>query len=374
MHKIGLALVLFIIIVDTLSAQTTEQQGIEDADLKQPSSYDATTTNERAKELKRFSIFKPSFVMWSIPDKRRDEQGLQIRLSAKYDFLTCSNTRDQGNVVSQGTCALLNYKALQNTIGTFSVFFSYTTDFDFYIFSDGDKELERDSRPVRNRTNSPALHLNWRSESSVKKSGFRYNAATLSLVHHSNGQDLDFDTLFTPESTDEEIRDTIANLASNNPSWTDGVSRGWNYIGLSAKFHIGRDVMNCKSTIFCTQISTGIKIPVFTDPSNKIWWEPGNNSDFRDYNVGSISFLNEWGNPAEIDPQFFSTGKKELSVEFKCGNRACSTAAALRLDLNLGEGNFLLPLMIYGHFGKNEHIYNYHEKSNMLGIGLRFTS
>jgi len=53
--------------------------------------------------------------------------------------------------------------------------------------------------------------------------------------------------------------------------------------------------------------------------------------------------------------------------------KTSSTAAALRIDVNLGEGNFLLPLMFYGHFGRNEHIYNYHEKSDMFGVGLRFT-
>jgi len=299
MYKFGILLALLLAVAKTTNAQSTSAQ---DASTKnsatlnaQPLAIEKTTaTGNNKQEPPRFSIFKPSFVMWSVPASRKDEQGLQIRLSAKYDFLTCSNTTEQGNLMSKGTCAIFNFESLQNALGTLSVFFSYTTDFDFYIISDGNKELERNSRPVRNRMNSPAFHLNWSSESSAIQSGFRYNSVSLSLVHHSNGQDLDFETLFTPASTDQEIRDTIANLAMNNPSWTDGVSRGWNYLGLSAKFDVGRDVLNCTSTIFCAQFTAGIKIPVFTDPANRIWWEPGNDSDYRDYNLGSIGFQNDF--------------------------------------------------------------------------------
>ncbi len=364
---ISLALLLIIVSVETPWAQTDVEI------IAQHDTTDSTNNNEDAEEPARFAIYKPSFVMWSVPENRKDEQGLQIRLSAKYDFLTCSNSVKQENFVSESTCSIFNVESLKNTIGTFNVFFSYTTDFDFYITSDGNQELRRNSRPVRNRMTSPGLHLNWAPELPVETSGIRYKGITWSLIHHSNGQDLEFDSLFAPESSNEEIRNTIADLADNNPSWTDGVSRGWNFVELSVKLDIGRNVMKCKNTFFCTQILAGIKIPVFTDPSNKIWWEPDNDADYRDYNLGSLNFTNEWGRKAINDPQFFSLGKKELSIELKCGKRACSTAAALRLNLNLGEDNFLLPLMLYGHFGRNEHIYNYHEKSNMFGIGLRFT-
>jgi len=129
---------------------------------------------------------------------------------------------------------------------------------------------------------SPAIHFNWTPESLGGKNGFQYSGVAFSLVHHSNGQDLEFESLFDEESTDEDIRSTIENLADTNPSWADGVSRGWNFIELSTKFNFGRNVRRCTSDFLCTQISAGIKIPVFTNPDNDIWWEPGNDAKYQD--------------------------------------------------------------------------------------------
>jgi len=136
--KMSLAFALPIAMSTPILAQTSEPHGGPVEVSGQPIQYDSSSIVEdtgdsvetmSADEPTRFSIFKPNFVMWSVPRNRKDEQGLQIRLSAKYSFLTCSNTSKRSNFMSQNTCAIFNIEPLRNTLGTFNIFFSYTTDF-----------------------------------------------------------------------------------------------------------------------------------------------------------------------------------------------------------------------------------------------------
>jgi len=319
----------------------------------------------------RFSMYKRNFLLWSIPADRKDERGLQLRFSAQYRFLECTNELNNG--ISQGTCAIFDWKPLTDFVGRLNLSLSYTTDFDFYIISEGNQELKRNSRPVRNRMTSPAFHFNWISDKPLRASGMQYRSLTFSVVHHSNGQDIEFESMFSEDTTDADIRDTVAELERTNPAWTDGISRGWNYIELLSRVDTGINIPNCTSEFYCVSLLAGIRHDIFTDPVNRIWWEPGNDAEYLDYNRFSLQIIDEWGRSRAPDPQFFSTGKKRFALELKCGSGGCSSNASLRTDVYLGEGNFQLPLMVYGHFGRNEHLYNYHQKANMIGVGFEFS-
>jgi len=275
---------------------------------------------------------------------------------------------------SRFTCAIFNWKPLRHFVGRLNLSFSYTTDFDFYIRSDGNRELERISRPVRNRMTSPAFHFNWERDKDLRQNGIEYRSFTWSFVHHSNGQDLEKERFTEMGASDDDIRAAIAELEQEDPAWMDRVSRGWNYIELLTRFDAGINIPKCKTEFLCATLVAGVKFDIFTDePENPIWWEPGNGIEYLDYNRFSFQLINDWGFVRPPDPQFLSLGKKRFAMELKCGTAGCSTNASLRADVYIGEGNFQLPLMLYGHFGKNEHFYNYHQKANMVGIGLEFS-
>ncbi len=255
--------------------------------------------------------------------------------------------------------------------GDLSIFFSYTTDFDFYVFSDGDGELRRESQPVRNRMTSPGFHFDWKRDAPAGGSSFWWSNTTVSLVHHSNGQDLEFETFFDETSTADEIRNVIAELENNQPSWMDGVSRGWNYLEIKGKFRMGDANENCDENFSCITLYADVKFPI-NQINDDIWWEPGNTSKFRDYNIVEATLSNEWGRNINSGEGKLSTGKKEFSLQLQCGNKGCSSNSWIRFDTYFGKGSFRLPLMIYAHLGRNEHFYNYHERTNTVGLGVQF--
>jgi len=340
-------------------SESTEDKP-DSASGKFPASRDTNTTNNaKASAEPKFSLHKRSFVLWSVPFEDRDEEGLQVRLSAKYLLLDCA--LGGGNGLSQKLC-LVQSSSKENLFHRFTIAFSYTTDFDFYVSSDADEELRRDSRPVRNRKTSPALHFRWNKEEPTRETGFDLSDLSISIVHHSNGQDLESNSVFPAGSSDEEIRQAVNELKASNPSWMDGVSRGWNFFEVQAGTKIGNSFSRCEYTFSCWNISGGIKIP-FTDHPNPIWWEPGNDSQYTDYNRGTLQLINQWGGDLS----------KRLELEISCGEEGCSANASARADVRIGKGSFILPIVIYGHRGKNEHLYNYHETADMIGIGLEFS-
>jgi len=341
----------------SLKKSTTQADATVKPDINSNKRSKKSTVNQS-----QLTLHKRSFIIWSQPDEDTDEPGLQVRLSAKYALLDCWIST-QSNFLTQPMCKYLQYNSDKSPFSRFRMELSYTTDFDFYIISEGNRLLNRKSRPVRNRMTSPAFHLKWSKEEGVRSSGLELYNTTLSIVHHSNGQDIEPDTVFPEGSTDQEIIDAVALYEQNNPSWMDGVSRGWNYLELKLGARLGRSLGNCIQVISCIEINTGYKHPIFTEPENRIWWEPGNDAEYTDYNRFFFQLANEWD----------SNLTKRLSAEFHCGNRGCSANASFRGDLRIGGDNFVLPLMLYGHYGRNEHIYNYHEKANMIGLGFEFS-
>lgn len=284
----------------------------------------------RANDSPAFSAYKPSFATFAFSDD--DDTPLQVRFSARYRLLDCNaNPEDMPTLASQLSCKYLRWP------GRLRMYFSYTTDFDFYLGSDGDGKLRRQSRPVRNRMTSPALHLDWARKKPDEPGNLWLSNISTSLVHHSNGQDLEFSAFFDGSSTAQEITNTIAELERNQPSWMDGVSRGWNYLELKGKFYAGNGIGNCDARLDCMTIYADYKLPV-TRVNDDIWWEPGNRSKYTDYNRVELTISNEW-RPSG-DSSLFRD--RELSLQLQCGDRGCSAKPSYRLDWH--PGNLKIPL------------------------------
>ncbi len=308
-----------------------------------------------------FTAYKPNFAIFSY--NKNDDTPLQVRLSARYKLLDCEG--ETYNFASDLSCRYIQWP------GKLRMYFSYTTDFDFYLFSEGDGKKRRQSRPVRNRMTSPALHFNWERQRPESNRKLFWSNLTTSLVHHSNGQDIEYEAFFTENSTADEILATISDLEESQPSWMDSVSRGWNYLELQGSWEIGNVTKDCGKQIDCVTMSAGIKHAV-TSINDEIWWEPGNNFKYTDYNRVELTFSNEWETSSQNDNLAVWVQHRELALQLQCGDRGCSTKTWLRWDLRFGNGNLKIPLLFYGHFGRNEHFYNYHETNNSIGIGLQF--
>lgn len=321
----------------------------------------------------RFSIHKPSFLMLSKPLADRDEAGLQVRFSAKYALLECDLKDRLNNVVSKGICRAINEWEQLKRFGTARVFLSYTTDFDFYLFSDGKGVLGRKSRPVRNRMTSPGLHVSWTDRVSDEKIGkWDYDGFTFSLIHHSNGQDIEPDTFFENTPRDIELTAFISDLQQRNPAWSDGVSRGWNYFEFewqvsTSLFDNNTNIVqaSCDSYFRCIRATAGLRLPFGKTADNPIWWQPGNDKDYVKLNRLALTLHTDW------EFRWRAIEKAGLSLTTHCGEDGCSGLKGIvRFDTKFGDTT--LPWMLYFHRGGNEHLYNYHEKADMVGAGLVF--
>lgn len=301
----------------------------------------------------KFTAYKPSHVM--VMQRPDDDETLAVRVSLKYQLMDCLERKSRNK--SGGICnhILNGNRFLFGHWANSSAFFSYTTDFDFYLF--GDSEQGRPSKPVVNRMTSPAFHLRLNARDTPPQK-HRLRNVWLSLVHHSNGQIRD-ENNFNPDRADTETY------------WRDGLSRGWNYIEL--KFdslhyfqYKAEDRKGlCKTDSRCWTSSLAFKIPIF-DHDDDIWWgEQLHPGSYPEHNRIELTLSTE-----SVSKTTSSLRGWQFSTQLQCGQRGCGLNTWVRADVEFM--NLTLPLMLYSHIGRNEHYYNYNEKNNYVGFGLQF--
>lgn len=311
--------------------------------------------SKESKESK-FSAYKPSHML--VIQRPDDDETLAIRVSLKYQLMDCKDREDRER--TGGICdrILSGRRFLFGRWANASAFFSYTTDFDFYLF--GDSEQGRPSKPVVNRMTSPAFHLILKAKENVEDK-HRLEHVWLSLVHHSNGQIRDIDN-FDPE------------LPDTDPYWRDSLSRGWNYVELkfdsSHYFRTkkGERAGDCERDIRCWTSSIAFKAPLFS-PDDDIWWgdnlHPGS---YPEHNRVELTLST--ATVYEKDNLKKNLRGWQFSTQLQCGQRGCGLNTWVRADVELL--NLTLPFMLYSHVGRNEHFYNYTEENNYVGLGLQF--
>lgn len=266
----------------------------------QPST--ATSKSKQCTERLRLLPYEPNWFIWIKPDY--DDATLRSHLSFSYDISSLNNN------ISNSNC----------------LFFSYTGEFDFYLST-------RESSPVINRINNPALHWRYQELQFI-------NWLDVGLQHKSNGQAGTITTI-------AQISQARQASFNHQEYYFDGLSRSENYI--STTINIG----NPSNTSYWISVKHYLK-----SSEDAVYWgkySDGNISlqDFEKYKLtinkkihdGEISFEWIWGNT------WLANDSADISYARKI----------------LGE----IPIYIRYHAGPMNNLSNYSQSNNYIGIGIK---
>lgn len=218
--------------------------------------------------------------------------------------------------------------------GNSTLFFAYTGDYDFYLFS-------RESSPVISRRQNPGLfyRYNWLSGSDQT-----VNAISIGWFHESNGQ-----TIETREEYD----------ATENAA--DYVSRGWDYLALgieSQLFGVNSSLfVEAQLNIYCDCQAFGA---MDSREDDIFWKDVDEQPNVNDYN--GINF------------NVFYTIEKDtrFSVSLRAGNRDSDAVQNISYRVDAVLPVFSLPVKFFYFNGYGVNIATYHERGSYYGIGVDF--
>ena len=214
------------------------------------------------------------------------------------------------------------------------IFFSYTTEFDFYAGS-------RTSDPVINRLNNPAFH--WRLCDDCKQSTYNNAYIDIGLEHRSNGQAVEV-TSGTGPSDAQTAYDV------RNREFFDAISRGSNYLSFTNYQRVIRD---------SSYLRTRVKL--YLTKASQVNWGPLANSNvsIADYDRVNLLYrqripLLGWDTMAEAE---WTVGDKGFKTD----------------SLTVGwYVNATVPLYVRAHFGPMDTLSNFTQRQDGIWIGVRF--
>jgi SnoaL-like domain len=295
-----------------------------------------------ADELPRFQPYGLNYGIWQ--ETEGDDGALEGHFSFKYTVYDCRRKRTpDANPISDLGCRKGAYLQPQ-------VFLSYTGSFDFYMET-------RDSSPVINRMNNPALHIhtliNYKLENKDKISpNIRF--FDIGLEHRSNGQDRDVE-----EQLGGRLLTEIAYEAGND-NFFDSISRSADYISFTA------GSMNAVPNAYNYQVSA----KAYLGHDSEVNW--GDRADeelsILDYDIFRIS----------LSRRFSETGlswmpEVTLATEYTVGMEGFdrdSGEITLVAPVKLFDRAISLPLFAKAHFGPMNTLSNYTRSVSSFGVGL----
>lgn len=261
---------------------------------------------------------------------------------AAYQWTENTDWVDQREGDLQGHFSLgYSFKRTTHT----DVLFTYTGEFDFYVF-------DRNSGPVVNRLNNPALHYVRLPTFSENNKNKLTPILDFGLEHESDGQVQEVAT--TAEATLAQ-----ANYDSGNRPFFDQISRGSNFFSVSGRIPEGGDwflppIMSLQATarIYLTQ-------------DYDVTWGPHANevSKLSDYNLLRLrAGLHKWGR-WELQWTVGKSGFKHDSFD-----------VLWQIDSSGDANKLVIPLFIKYHHGPLNILSNYTQPQDSISIGWRFSS
>jgi outer membrane phospholipase A len=213
------------------------------------------------------------------------------------------------------------------------IFLSYTGSFDFYVGT-------RDSGPVINRLNNPAIGLRVPLRK-VLPWGDADDNFIFSLEHRSDGQVLDpYDPL---------VRERANNAyATGNHAYFDAMSRGSNFVGLAVELtDFGTDWFDLR-----------LKWRQHFDQESAVTWGPLANANPRISDYDRLQLQAS-----------YRTGFGWLDAGWRIGSKGVKTDS-WTFGWQAPSRHF--PLYIRYHRGPMNTLANYTQRQDSIGIGLRF--
>ena len=223
------------------------------------------------------------------------------------------------------------------------LFLSYTGEFDFYANT-------RDSGPVINRLNNPAINLriplNWvygaKQTLDENKEALDDNI-TISLEHRSNGQT-------TEAGTDLGTERAQGAYDQRDRAYFDTLSRGANFIGLAVKANNPLGMSK--------DLDLGLKLRLYLGQDSDVRWGPylGQRRTIKDYDL--LQTTAAWQTPVGW-----------LDLSWRVG---AAGVKASSLTLGYQVPSTTIPLYFRYHVGPMNTLSNYTQRQDSFGIGLRF--
>lgn len=306
----------------------------------------------------RFSDYQPNYIIYQ--DTEGDDRSLEGHYSFKYLFtrphcMPLSMLEKRKDLEPEIDC-------LKNYDTRWELFFTYTGEFDFYLGT-------RDSGPVINRINNPALHYRKYFGDTLSFDNFTLRWVNVGLEHRSNGQVVEADELITDENSPDDGRYRAqVEYENGNYEYFDAISRGANYLSIESKFNIGADHSdkeNCKSCI-----TAWLSAKLYLTEDSSVYWGEYANRDVKisDFDRVKLILADRFNTSYKHIP------KIEFGVEWTVGDKFLSTDS---LDINLFfpwilNNNLTIPLYVRAHIGPMNTLSDYTREQNSIGIGLRF--
>jgi hypothetical protein len=222
-------------------------------------------------------------------------------------------------------------------------FFSYTGEFDFYMFT-------RPSGPVVNRISNPAFHLRRWSRKQKEPNGLQY--WDVAVEHRSNGQTVD------ATQPDGRVRAQRAYEDGDN-AFLDSISQATNFLSVEARFDFGDNWR------------TWSKVkPVYFATSTDITWGPwaDKNTHIRHYDVLRLIVARKlYGHGTKLPDQSW------LYAEWTAGTKGLyADSLNLSAHFPFKVGDAQLPFFVRAHFGPLHTLSSYPRSQTSLGFGFLF--
>lgn len=292
----------------------------------------------------RITPYEPGYMVWKMRD--HDEDALNVHYSLRYNLLPNNPNNPKLTYFARG----------------YDIFASYTGEFDFYAGT-------RDSDPVVNRLNNPAIHFRvyglsyneksdsyeqkrnplsraiWIDESSLKSLfGLHLYWLDLAIQHKSNGQ----------TEGRRSAEDTVKAEAAykiRNDAYFDTMDFGTNFISLEGRLI----TLNTEKRQSIYLIA---KHYFSDDPNGVFWGKYANKVDIDDFDTYGVTWVYSPAN-----------NKNEVSTSITTGSAFKHSSADVEW---LVDGDAILPIYVRYHYGPLDTLSNYTQTKSSLSIGLRF--
>ena len=222
------------------------------------------------------------------------------------------------------------------------LYFAYTGQYDFFIFSDDDKG--RESSPIVSRTQNPGLFFKHLLEKDEGQEGFE--SIAVGWFHESNGQ---------------QIEDRQTFLTTTNAS--DFVSRGWDYLGIDVKYRRndflgvgGHTNMYARLRLFCD--CQGFGVSGEREDDTRLFGD-AESADIRDFD--GLRFI--------VDHRLEGNWNYGLQLKTGVSRDNLLENWSYRVDLTYQWDDVPITFFYFDGFGEN--ISTYHIRSDYIGVGFK---
>lgn len=333
-----------------------------------PESMEVVQAKKDGKDLpyNRFQPYGPSSVLlqqWT----EDDQTALEVDYSFKYILYNCDYAYNYETHERDPSCDEDKWN------GEF--YFSFTGQFDFYVDLGGDDDdYGRDSGPVINRISNPALHYRiYPQEGQTPIKNLTLEWFDIGFEHRSNGQVVEIDKVDTDpaSATTGQLLTQIA-YDNDDHEYFDGLSRGANYISLSANFRRGMgrdDETDCNHTNQCAIYSISAKYYMTND--SDVNWGPNAKDDIsiKDYDIVRLGYTNKFHTFSSKRPTMSLSAVYTFGQEFM---KTDSLDVAISRPFETIKG-LKWPWYVKMHFGPMGNLSNYSKSAKSIGVGFLFS-